>query len=239
MELRDPVCSASHLLTALWAAYATLVLVRLTRGDRVRAVSAAVFGGSMVLLYTASGVFHGVPFTRAADPAEFRFFQRLDQSAVFLLIAGTNTPCLAVLLGGAPGRRGLAVMWGLAAAGVGCLWVSARPPHGAVVGVCLGMGWLGFAPVVPYYRAVGWRGLAWCGSGGLLYSAGAVCELAEWPQVLARPLRVGFHEVFHLFCTAGSVAFFLFIARHVLPYPSGRPRPAGPLSPAAGVPAGG
>src|SRR5262245_22561410 len=100
MELRDPVSSASHLLTAVWAVFATLILLRLTPKDRRRQLSVAIFGTSMVLLYLASGTFHGLFYT---DPAEFRFFQRLDQSAIFLLIAGTNTPCLVVLLGGRVG----------------------------------------------------------------------------------------------------------------------------------------
>jgi hemolysin III len=74
------------------------------RGPARRA-AVAVFGASTVLLYLASGAFHGLPYTRDAHPAEFRFFQRLDQSAILLLIAGTNTPPLVILLGGRTRRE--------------------------------------------------------------------------------------------------------------------------------------
>jgi hemolysin III len=226
MGLRDPVSSASHLIVAVWAAYALLVLLRLTPASPARRLAAAVFGGSMVLLYTTSGVFHGVPFGKADHPAEFRFFQRLDQSAVLLLIAGTNTPLIVTLLGGAWRRWCLGGMWGLALAGVLCLWALPGPAHEAVVAVCLGMGWLGMLPVAHYYRALGWRAMNWVWAGCLLYTAGAGCELAEWPAGWGWPVRFRFHEVFHLLCAAASVAFFLFVARYVLPH-----RPTAELGP--------
>jgi hemolysin III len=218
MELRDPVSSASHLLTAAWAAYATLILVRLTAGRPDRRLAVLIFGFSMVLLYLASGTFHGVPYTRTANPDEFRFFQKIDQSAIFLLIAGTNTPCLLVLLGGRKGRAFLAVLWLLAAVGIASLWLLPKAPHSAVVAIYLAMGWLGLFPVVHYYRAVGWRAMTWMWLGAVLYTLGAVCELTRWPVISDWPVRLGFHEILHFFDTAGSVAFFLFVVRVVIPY---------------------
>jgi len=218
MELRDPVSSGSHLLTALWAAYATLVLVRLTHGKPGRRVAVAVFGASMVFMYLASGVFHGVPYSRTANPDEFRFFQKIDQSAISLLIAGTNTPCILILLGGGLGRWFLRILWGLAAASIACLWLFPKAPHAAVVGLYLGMGWFGVLPVYHYYRVVGWRGMNWVWAGAALYSAGAACELTQWPNLSDAPVRVGYHEVFHFFDMAATLAFFVFIVKYVIPY---------------------
>lgn len=218
MLLRDPVSSASHLLTAIWAAYATLILIRLTPGNFGRRVAVAVFGLSMVLVYLASGTFHAVPYTRAANPDEFRFFQKLDQSAIYLFIAGTNTPCLAILLGGRRAKLFLGLMWLLAAAGVACLWLLPKAPHEVIVGLYLGMGWLGVLPVGAYYRAVGWRPLNWVWLGAACYTLGAVCELTEWPVISTWPVRFAYHEILHLCDMAGSLAFFLFIGRHVVPY---------------------
>lgn len=218
MEMRDPFSSVSHLLTALWAAYATLILIRLTPNQRRRRLALAVFGLSMVVLYTASGTFHGLPYNKYDNPAEFSFFQRIDQSAIYVLIAGTNTPCLAILLPGARGKRFLAAMWLIAATGITCLWVLPKAPHWLIVTFCLSMGWLGLAPGVLYYRLVGWRAMNWVILGGGFYTFGAICELTEWPNVSAWPVRIGYHEIFHLCDTAGSIAFFLFVARHVATY---------------------
>ena len=227
MLLRDPVSSASHLLTAVWAAYATLILIRLTPAGQGRRWAVTVFGLSMVLLYLASGTFHGVPYTRAENPDAFRFFQKIDQSAIFLLIAGTNTPCLLVLLGGAWGKWFLRLMWGLAATGIGCLWLLPKAPHWLVVTDYMAIGWLGVMPVVQYYRAVGWRAMNWLWLGAGLYTVGAICELSEWPVILEAPVRVGYHEVLHLFDTAATVVFFVFIVRFVVNFHAAKePEPA-------------
>jgi hemolysin III len=216
MELRDPICSASHLLTAIWAVFATVVLLRITPPLPGRRIAVAVYGLSMVLLYLASGTFHGVPFTLADNPTEFRFFQKLDQSAIYILIAGTNTPCLAILIGGRRARWYLGLMWSIAAIGIACHWLLPKPPHYVIVGLCLGMGYLGGVPLLQYYRAVGWRAMNWMWLGAACYTLGAICELTEWPMIATSPLLFGYHEVMHLFDTAGSVAFFVFISRYVV-----------------------
>lgn len=218
MGLRDPVSSSSHLLFALWAGYAFAILLRVARASSQRQFAYAVFGGSMVLVYFASGLFHGVPFTKTENPTTFRFFQRLDQSAIFILIAGTNTPLMVTFLHGRWRGWCLSGIWATATAAIGCLWLLPKPPHEAIVAICLGMGWLGFLPITHYYRAVGWRAMNLVWIGCILYMLGAVCELTKWPVLSAWPVRFGFHEVFHLFCAAASFAFFLFVVRYVIPY---------------------
>jgi len=223
MLLRDPIASASHLLTALWAAYATIILLRITAPSRRLPV--AIFGLSMVMLYAASGTFHGVPFTRLENPDEFRFFQRVDQSAIYILIVGTNTPCLAILLGGRRAKWFLGIMWSLALTGVACLWLLPKAPHEVMVALYLSIGWLGLVPIAQYYRKLGWRAMNWLWLGAAFYTLGAVCELAEWPMLSPPPLRFGYHEILHLCDSAGSVAFFVFISRHVIGYQPGREEP--------------
>jgi hemolysin III len=218
-DLRDPVSSVSHLLTAVWAVFATLVMLRLAGRRPERLVPLAVYGLSMVLLFLASGTFHGLHYD---TPEEKRFYQKLDMSAVYLLIAGTYTPVLAILLSGAWRKRLLGLVWLTAAAGVACLWLLPKPPHAAMVGFYLGLGWIGIFPLPLYYRAVGWRAMNWVWLGAGFYSLGAVCELAEWPVIV--PGFLQWHEVLHLCDTAGSVTFFLFVVRHVIPYRPAAPR---------------
>ena len=223
MGLRDPVSSASHLIVAVWAIYAFLVLMRATKVSH--RLSVVIFGISMILLYTASGAFHGVPFTLAHNPALFRLFQRIDRSAIFLLIAGTNTPLIVTLLSRAWRRWFLCGIWTLALAGVACIWIVSKPPYEAIIIICMGLGLLGFLPTIQYYQALGWRAMNWALVGCVLYALGAVCELVEWPVVSDNPVRVGYHEVFHLFNAAASIVMFLFIARYIVPF---KPAPAAP-----------
>ena len=182
----------------------------------------AVSGGSMVLPYAASGAYHAVPFSPAYRPDALWLLETADRSAVFVLIAGTNIPIMVALPDGRWRRWCLRGMWGLAAAGVLTLWVFPQPPFGLTVGVYVGMGWLGGVPLAQYARAVGWRGMTWAAVGGLLYTAGAACDLARWPTLTGAPVRVGPHEVFHLATVGGSVAFYVFILRHVVGYATAR-----------------
>lgn len=228
MVLRDPVSSATHFLAAAWAAYVTLVLVRLAPPGRGRRAAAGVFGASMVLLYLASGAFHAVPFTAAENPAGYGFFLAADRSAIFALIAGTNTPVIVALLTGRWRRWCLWGMWGLAAGGVAALWLLPRAPYGLTVALYVTMGWLGGVPVVHYYRAVGWRAMNWVVAGGVTYTAGAACDLFRWPMLIEAPVRVGPHEVFHLAVVAASAAFVVFVARHALHHEASD-RPPGPM----------
>ena len=222
--LRDPVSSASHLLTAGWAVFATLIMVRLTTRRPGRMIPVIIYGASMVLLFLASGTFHGLYYE---SPEERRFYQKLDQTAVYLLIAGTYTPVLSVLLQGAWRRWFLCMVWLLAGAGISCMWLLPKAPHAAIVGFYLGLGWIGILPVPLYFRAIGWRAMNWVWAGALLYSFGAICELTQWPIIV--PGWIGFHEVLHLADTAASIVFFLFMIRHVIPYQPKPPRRVTPV----------
>jgi len=208
MDLRDPVSSLTHLLTALWAAYATLVLIRITPAHRGRKAAVAVYGLSMVLLFTASALFHATQ-----DPS--RVFQRIDQSAIYVLIAGTNTPILVCVLGWR-GRWLLYLLWGLAGIGIAAQWVMSAPPHFVIVAICVSLGWLGLLPVVYYYRALGWKAFNWVWAACLAYSLGGVIEVLNWPRLAYSPVRIGSHEVFHVLVIAGCLLFFAFITRHVV-----------------------
>jgi hemolysin III len=210
-DLREPVSSASHLLTAVWAVFATLLMLRLSPSGRRWPV--AVFGLSMILLFLASGLFHGVRFT---SDGERWFYSRLDHSSIYLLIAGTNTPALVILLSGAWRRWCLRLVWALALAGFFTMWLFPKPPHALNISFFLGLGWLGVVPVVHYYRAVGWRAMNWVWVGAACYSIGAVCELTKWPTIIAGYVQA--HEVMHFFDTAASMAFFVFAVKYVIHY---------------------
>lgn len=214
---RDPISFSSHLFMAVWAVFATLVMYRLTANRPGRRLPAVVYGASMVLLFGASSTFHAPPFAPESEP--WRLLQKIDMSAVYLLIAGTYTPVLSVLLTGAWRRWLLRAVWGLAGAGVACLWLVPGVPFNVIVGIYVALGWVGTVPLPVYYRAVGWRAMNWVWAGGGLYTVGAVCQMTKWPEIAP---GFGHHEVLHLTHSAACLCFFLLIVRHVIPY---RPAP--------------
>src|SRR5262245_8850003 len=196
--LRDPVSAGSHLLMLVAAVYLTALLLRLARADPVKRLALGVFGGSMCVLYAASALYHalGLPADRRA------FYRDLDQSAIYLLIAGTYTPLFAVLVTGRVRRAMLTLIWGLAALGVAAKWLLPAGSYGLPVGLYGGMALAGMAAAPELTRAVGWRGMAWAVGGGLCYAFGATCDLLRRPVLW--PGVVGPHEVLHLCDIAGT-----------------------------------
>jgi hemolysin III len=212
--LRDPVSSLSHFLMAGVAVLMTLFLVRLTTGDRARRLSVLVFGLCMIALYAASGLYHAL----RVPPEQLRIFQKMDMSAIYLMIAGSCTPIAGVLLEGRFRVFLLTGVWSLAVIGIASLWLLPKPPYAVLVGTYLGMGWLGMAGLGHYRRATGWVGIRWLIGGGVLYTLGAAVELANWPVLVPGVVRS--HEILHFCDMAGTACHLVFIVGYVLPYQS-------------------
>jgi hemolysin III len=214
LGLRDPVSSLTHLSACLFAIFVTALMWRLSRNRGSRAQLAfAAFGLSTVILYGASATYHALRL-----PAEqLLYFQLLDHSAIYLLIAGSYTPAFYFLLPDRPYRRVLlAGIWLLALLGIVCKWTIPDVPYFLTVGLYMAMGWVGLFTVVQMLRAVGVRGLAWGFWGGLSYTLGSLADLFHWPRVL--PGLFGAHEVFHLFAMGGTFCHFIFMVKHVFPF---------------------
>jgi hemolysin III len=210
---RNPVSAGTHLLWCVLGVYITALLWRLSRGDRVRQLSTGAFGLSMVLLYGASAAYHAVP--REA-PLLMKYLQRLDHSAIYVLIAGTYTPVFAVLLRGRLRIVLLSLVWGLAGVGIAAKWLLPWPPYWLTVSLYIAIGWIGMLPLWQLIRAVGVLAMLWGLLGGVLYTFGGVCDAAKWPILL--PGVVGYHEVLHLSDMGGTLIHVFFVIRYVLPF---------------------
>jgi hemolysin III len=226
--LRNPFSSLSHYLGFVAAWFVAGLLVRLAQGDAGKRWSVACFGLSMCLLYFASGTYHALLLT----PKQLWFFQMLDHTAIYLLIAGTYTPACVVLLRG-PMRAGmLGLVWGLAALGIACKWLLELPPFWLTAGLYVGLGWTGMLVIGSLYRAIGVRGMIWVGAGGASYTLGAVLDTLQkpvlWPGVF------GAHELHHVLVLTGTAAHVGFILYYVIPY---HPKPAPAAPPVVARPA--
>src|SRR5512137_1188580 len=103
--------SITHLAGAVLAVAGAAVLIvhAALQGDPWRITSFSIFGAMLVILYTASTLYH------ALRPPVKDVLRRCDHSAIFLLIAGTYTPFALVSLRGALGWTMLALIWAAAA----------------------------------------------------------------------------------------------------------------------------
>ncbi len=213
LGLRDPISSGTHLVACLFALFASALMWRLAakRGRRAQ-LAIGVFGISMVILYASSGLYHALRL----PPERLRFYQLLDHSAIYILIAGTYTPAFYFLLPDRPYRRFcLAGIWLYALAGITCKWVIPDVPYWLTVGLYIGMGWVGVLTMVEMLRAIGLRGMAWCAWGGLFYTLGGLADLFQWPRLV--PGLFSHHEVFHLCAMAGTFCHVIFMMKYVLP----------------------
>ena len=166
-------------------------------------VGVSVFGGSLVLLYGASAIYHFV-----TTHGRKRLFQILDHALIFVLIAGSYTPWLLVNLRGPWGWSLLAAVWGIALGGV--ILKTILLPRFDKLGTALYvlMGWMICIAIRPLMESVNGVGMAWLVAGGLFYTGGVAFYLR-------RNLRFG-HFIWHLFVMAGSLCHVIAVIFGVL-----------------------
>jgi hemolysin III len=226
LTFREPVSAWTHLVWMILAIPGTVLLWKRSRG-RNRRLSMLIFGLSLILCFAGSTLFHAVH-----DVDHIRFFHTLDQCGIFILIAGSYTPAAVTVLRGAWRWSVLCTVWVFALVGV-CLRLSSDTiPNFVTTTLYLAMGWMSVLCLFELMQKLPRRSLVPLVSGGVLYSVGAIINLADFP--VFAPGVFGAHELFHCFVMAGSLAHFSFMLHYVAPYrrpESRRIAPIGQLEP--------
>lgn len=170
-------------------------------------VGSAIYGASLILLYTSSSVYHGL-----RPGIGKKVMQVIDHCTIYFLIGGTYTPILLcsirpvspawawVLFG---------IVWGLAAMATTFTAIDLKK-YSVLSMICyIGMGWSVVIAARTAIEAMTVPGSLWCLAGGILYTVGAVL------YGLGKKRRY-MHSIFHLFVVGGSVAQFICIFFYVL-----------------------
>jgi len=186
------------------AALTLLVTFAGIMGDPIRVVSFAIYGTTLVLLFTASTLYHGFK-----NPKVKRVFRIFDHAAIYLLIAGSYTPFLLVSMRGSWGWSLFGVIWGFAILGiVQAVCFLDRLKLVALIAY-LAMGLLIVIAFKPLVASLSPGGIVWLVIGGGCYIFGIIFYLAK---------RIPFnHAVWHLFVLAGAISHFFAMLLHVLP----------------------
>lgn len=178
-----------------------LILQAIATGGVVEVVSYSIFGASLIILFLNSTLLHSMPLRFK------RLFAILDHSAIYILIAGTYTPFLVVILDGVLSITLLCIIWGIALFGVifKCLFIHRFEAFS--LGLYIAMGWLIIFVIKPVYAFLQLEGFLLLLAGGLFFTFGAI--FYAWHRL---PYN---HAIWHLFviagcaCMVGCVLFYL------------------------------
>ena len=207
-HLYEPINTLTHLF-GFFASIVGLVLLLMAARDNIaKMVTLLIYGSSMLSLYLASSLMHGVKATHRVH----YFLNRLDHMAIFLLIAGTYTPIVYNLYPTKWSLPILSIVWIAALIGMG-FKLFGKKIHGFFnVTIYLILSWGGVVPLILaifLWQILPWYGFLLLLMGGFVYSVGFVIYYFRkpdpWPQTF------GHHEIWHLFVLGGSFVHYLFI----------------------------
>lgn len=195
--------SVTHGIGAALSVFALVLLIVRAEGA-LEVTAAAIFGASLVTLYLSSTLYHLFTGTRIKE-----FFQLLDHSCIYLLIAGTYTPVTLITLSGSWGWSLFGVVWGLALTGIIFKAVThGRNDHWISTAVYIAMGWIVVIALKPLLMAIELSGFVWLAAGGLCYTLGVIFFVRE-------KMRFN-HAIWHLFVMGGSACHVIAVLGYVI-----------------------
>jgi len=197
---------ASHGLGLILSIAALILLLfrAVTEGNAWHVFSFAVYGVSLVVLYSASTLYHYVQ-----EPGLRYKLNIFDHAAIYVLIAGSYTPFTLNVLKGDLGWALFATVWTIAGVGIAFkLFFTGRFGKLSTIAY-VAMGWIALVAIGPFIKAFEPQGLIWVFAGGFAYTAGA-------GMFSLKMIRFN-HAIFHVLVLAGSICHFVAIFFFVIP----------------------
>lgn len=192
-RLSDAAVHVTGIVVAFLAAPAVVTLAAVWLDDRALVIAACVYALSLVAMVCCSALYHMTPVQEWKDA-----LRRLDQSAIYLKIAGTCTPF--AVMSGPKAMPFLAGLWLAAAVGVGLKLTARGRLFWLTVALYLAMGWavvLAGEPILERMTPMGYRLVLF---GGVLYTVGVL--FLVWEQL-------PFHNtIWHVFVLTASLLLY-------------------------------
>ncbi|MGB5445852.1 MAG: hemolysin III family protein [Psychromonas sp.] len=207
MYYGEKLNSITHLVGTVLAliGFGALLTISIQEYNWRIIVSFTVFGGTLILLYTMSTLYHSLH-----SPELKKIFQKLDHVSIYLLIAGTYTPYMLVSLPGNNGLFMLILIWGLAVIGLLADIFIVKRIEWLQVFIYLLMGWICTVNYSQLQAAISTAGIIWLTVGGVAYTTGILFYILDHFNKLSHA-----HGIWHLFVLSGSICHFISIAAYV------------------------
>jgi len=201
-ELSNAISHGVATLLSIAGTVLMIVFASINHKGALAITGVSIFGGSLILLYLASCLYHSLIFTKAG-----RVFQKFDHCMIFLLITGTYTPICLSLIGGWVGWT----VWGINAAccilGVTLNGISIKKFDKISQILYIIMGWSIVVASYSAIKAIPFAGLMLILAGGIFYTLGTF---------FYRKKNVKYaHFVWHLFVMLGSIPHFIMIFYYI------------------------
>ncbi len=200
---REEITNAiTHGVGILFGIFALIFLIvtNYKNSDFYDMLSYIIYGSTLITLYVASTLYHGIPMDKAKKQ-----LRKFDHASIFLLIAGTYTPVTLIALRGKIGWTMFIVIWSIALLGIifKVFYINKLKILSVVMYIL--MGWIIIFAIKPLVNALSLKSLIFLIVGGLFYTVGILFYALQ---------SVGFkysHSIWHLFVLAGSVFHFVMI----------------------------
>lgn len=210
--IREPINALTHFAGVILSVAALVaMIIKAVAVDSASSIAAVcIFGISLILLYSASTLYHWV----IARDSVIAFFRRLDHSMIFVLIAGSYTPFCLISLNNQTGWILFMVVSLTALLGIAFKMIWFNCPRWLSTALYIVMGWMAVFVFAPLASSLETGGLVLLVAGGVFYTIGGVIYALKpsWMQIK----QMGFHEIFHIFILLGSLSHFLSVFLYVL-----------------------
>lgn len=185
----------SHSIGALFSIYA-IVMLAVSSKSAVETASTSIFGATLFILFQSSALYHAM-----VNETAKKVFRKIDHSAIFLLIAGTYTPILLLVVKFPLSVALLAMTWYLAVTGIiySCLTLKFKYLS---TGLYLVMGWLSLFLFYAIWNNASHLAVWYLLLGGLLYSFGCIFYLSKKKYM---------HCIWHILVILGAISHYLSI----------------------------
>lgn len=195
----------SHFVGAILSVLGLIALSILSynTGDTYKFIGSVVYSLTLVFMYTSSTIYHG------HKGLHKKKLQVLDHISIYLLIAGTYTPFLLVIMPFEKGKIMLSLMWGVAI--IGTIWKLIFKDKFDFIStiIYLAMGWAVVFEAETLLNSFPKNGIIWLGVGGILYSLGAILYLLDGK--LPRN-----HEIWHFFVLSASACQYVAVYAYLI-----------------------